>query len=169
MEGWVEGWKGNDFGSRRSAEGLAVFVYIAVRKWTRDESGGVDCSGACSMFFDGLVSAAGRCESEAGEYQHECDVDDGEAGSGMDDYIEPPRCGGQGSGSRRADIPEVCGSGGEGLSGVKGTECEDFDDGEAGVRLQVSGRPLTQSQTLGRFIWTLPGTCGLTGADGAVK
>jgi hypothetical protein len=29
VEGWV-GWEGNDFGSGRSVEGFAVFVYVAV-------------------------------------------------------------------------------------------------------------------------------------------
>ena len=42
-----------------------------------------------AMFFDGVVGAAGRSESDAGEHQHERDADDGEAGFGMDDYGEP--------------------------------------------------------------------------------
>jgi len=95
VEGWVEGWEGNDIGSGRSAEGHAVFVYLAVRKWAGDESGGVDCGGACGVFFDGIVGAVGWGESEAGEHQHECDFDDGEAGGGLDDYIEPHRCSGK--------------------------------------------------------------------------
>ncbi len=86
------------------------------------------------MFLDGIVSATRRRESDAGEHQYERNPDDGEAGFGLDDYSEPPGCSGESSGSGCGDFPEICGGGGEGMSGVEGAERENFDDGEAGVR-----------------------------------
>ena len=60
-----------------------------VRERAGDESGGVDCGGACGVLFDGAFGATRRGESDAGEHQHERDSHDGEAGFGVDDYIEP--------------------------------------------------------------------------------
>jgi hypothetical protein len=109
------------------------YSFTSVREWAGDESGGVDCGGACGVFFDGAVGAVGWSEFDSGEHQYECDFDDGEAGFGMDDYGEPSRCSGEGSGGGCGDVSKVCGGSGERVSGVEGFECEDFYDGEAGV------------------------------------
>jgi len=70
-------------------------------------------------------------ESEAGEHQHECDFDDGEAGGGWTitsshiDVVGRFRSDAatfQKYAERRKRVP-----------GVEGAEREDIDDGEAGV------------------------------------
>ena len=46
---------------------------------------------------------------------------------------------GKSSGRGCGDVSEICGGGGEGMSGVESAECEDYDDCEAGVgRLRTS-------------------------------
>ncbi len=86
-----------------------------------------------ACFSMALSAQLGGANLSAGQHQHERDADHGEAGLRVDDYIEPHRCGGEGSGSGCGRVSEICGSGGEGLSGVEGAEREDFDDGEAGI------------------------------------
>src|SRR5579863_3050333 len=85
------------------------------------------------MLFNGSVGATGWGKPDSGEHQHQRDADDGEAGFGLDDYIEPHRCSRKSSGSRRGRISEIRRSRRERLSGIEGAERKDFDDREAGI------------------------------------
>ena len=85
------------------------------------------------MFFDGAVRAVGLGESDSGEHFDDGDTFARQTGFRMGDYGKPHRRRGKNSGGRCGDVSEVCGGGGERVSGVEGVECEDYDECEAGV------------------------------------
>jgi hypothetical protein len=94
---------------------------------------GVDCSGACGMFFHGAVGAVGRSESDSGKHFDHRHSLARQTGFGMDDYGEPYRRCRQSSRRGCGHLPKVCRGGREGLSSVEGAECEDHDERKARI------------------------------------
>ena len=84
-------------------------------------------------FSMALSAQLGGANLDAGEHLDDRHAVSRQAGFGMDDYGEPHRCGRESSGRGCGDVSEICGGGGEGMSGVEGAEREDYDEREAGV------------------------------------